>query len=562
VTRRWLPGALLGGLLAYLVVLPLGLLLVSSVKPSGFALDEGWTLKHYGAVYLDPGFYRLLANTLVFAFGSLALALTLGLVLAWLVERSDMPARGLVRGLVILPMATPPILLAIGWVMLLSPRTGVLNDALRAAFGLAAAPFDIFTFPGMIFVEGLSLVPSTFLILAPALRNMDPSLEEAALTSGSGVGFMLRRVLLPLLLPAILSAAVFLLIVGFVVFDIPATIGMPNRIFVLSSRIYYLANDAPGGLPDYGRISAMTLLLLVLLVALALAYQRLTRQAGRFATVTGKGFRPRPFRLGAWRWPALAGVAVYFVLAVVAPFAVLLWTSLLPYQARATAEALKLVSLANHAELFANPRLLLAVQNSAVAALVAATVVAALSALISWVVIRTKSPGRRWLDTLAFLPIAIPGVMISVGLIYVYLTLKFVPVYGTIWIICIAYITIYLSYGTRVTNGTMLQLHRDLEDAARLSGASWGRTMRRIVVPLLMPALVAIWIWVVAHCLRELTAALMLQSKSNVTVPALLFDYWSGGEPNKAAAVGVWLMVVLVGIVALWQIAGRRGRAP
>lgn len=560
MTSRWLPGALLGGLVAYLVLLPLALLLVSSVKPSGFPLDAGWTLKHYGLVYLDAGFYRLLANTLIFAGGSMALALALGLALAWLVERTDLPARGAVRALVILPMATPPILLAIGWVMLLSPRTGVLNDALRGALGLATAPFDIFTFPGMIFVEGLSLVPSTFLILAPAFRNMDPSLEEAARTSGASVAFMLRRVLLPLLLPAILSAAVFLLIVGFVVFDIPATIGMPNRIFVLSSRIYYLANDAPGGLPDYGRISAMTLLLLVLLVGLAMAYQRLTRQAGRFATVTGKGFRPRPLRLGRWRWAAFAGVAVYFLLAVLAPFAILLWTSFLPYQARATAEALKLVSLANHAELFANPRLLLAVQNSAVAALVAATIVAALSALISWVVVRTKAPGRRWLDTLAFLPIAIPGVMISVGLIYVYLTLKFVPIYGTVWIICIAYITIYLSYGTRVTNGTMLQLHRDLEDAARLSGAGWAMTMRRIVAPLIMPALVAIWIWVVAHCLRELTAALMLQSKSNVTVPALLFDYWSGGEPNKAATVGVWLMVVLVLIVTLWQVAAARGR--
>ena len=558
--RRWLPTLAIGGLLGYLVIVPLVILLIGSLSPTGLPLDPGWTLANYARTYGNASFWRMAWTTAQFAFGSATLALAIGVAMAWLVERTDLPARGLVRTMIILPMATPPLLLAIGWVMLLSPRTGFFNHLLQGVFGLAQAPINVFSLPGMIFVEALALVPSTFLILSPAFRNMDPNLEEAAMASGARLPALLRRIVLPLLAPSILAAGSFLLLVGFLVFDIPGTIGMPVGIFVLSSQIVYLANDAPGGIAEYGQISAMAIFFLVILLAIAWGYQRATRQAGKFVTVTGKGFRIRPLQLKRWRWAAFGFVCLYFFLATIAPVGILVWTSLMPYQAPVSFEMLSQLTVSNHVEFFGNRRALSAAQNSLLIAVVAATAVALLSVVISWLVVKGRGPGRRTLDALSFLPISIPGTMIGVALIYVYLTLSFVPVYGTIWIIVIAYLTTYLSFGSRATHGVMHQMHSDLEEAASVSGARWGQRMRRILVPLALPAVAAVWIWVVAHCMRELSSALLLQGFDNKTLPVLLWGYWSGGEPNKAAAVGVWLVAAMLLMVAAWQVLARRGK--
>ncbi len=552
-----LPVLATGALLTWLVLVPLAVLIVSAFKPTGLLRDPGFTLAHIIDTYSSAQFWSLVAATLQFAIGSTAVALVLGGTLAWLTERTDLPAPALVRALVILPMATPPFLLAISWIILLSPRTGVINALLMGAFGLSAPPFNIYSLGGMIFVEGLALVPSAFLILAPAIRNLDPSLEESALTSGAGIGQLIFRIVLPLLLPALAGTAIFLMIVSFVVFDVPGTIGMPARIFVLSSQIYSLVADSPRGIPEYGKVSAMALMFTLGLLALTAVYHRLMRHANRFATVTGKGYRPRPFRLGRLRFLAIAAVVVYFLFAVLAPLLILLWTSLMPFQAPLSVAAAEMATLANHREFFANPFIEAATINSIIVAVVASTAVAALSLVTAWVSIKSQAPGRRVVDALAFLPLAMPGVLIATALIYVYLAVKIVPIYGTIWIIAVAYLTIYLSFGSRAMNGVVLQLHPELEEAARMSGAGLRDTVRRIIVPLTAPGLAAVWIWVFAHCLRELTAALMLQGADNATLPALLYSYWSGGETNKAAAVGVWLVLGLLAVVIVWQLLAR-----
>ena len=299
--RGVLPAVAIGLVLLYLVVVPLVLMVVSSFRPGGFPLDPGFTLRHYAAAYGDPRFWGLVETTLLFGIGSTAVALVLGIGLAWLIERSDLPGRGVLRGLVLVPMATPPLLLAIAWAMLLSPRNGAINMLLIDTLGLGAAPFNIYTLPGLVFVQGLALVPTAYLFLAPAFANMDPSLEEAGMICGAGNWSLVRRVLLPILRPSILSAAIFLLIVTLVVFDIPGTLGTPGRIFVLSTRIYYLVSDSPTGMPLYGQVSALAMLFLVLLLGLGWCYHHATRAAQRYRTVTGKGFRPRLFPLGRGR---------------------------------------------------------------------------------------------------------------------------------------------------------------------------------------------------------------------------------------------------------------------
>ncbi|MWD29008.1 ABC transporter permease subunit [Aquicoccus sp. SCR17] len=558
--EKWLPSLLMLGLLAYLVLVPLVILLVSSVKPTGMPLDPGWTLDHFAETYSDPAFYRMAGTTFIFAIGSAMGALTIGILMAWLVERTDLPARGFVRVMILLPMATPPVLLAIAWVMLASPRTGFFNEILSPLMGEGRHLFDIFSMQGMIFVESLSLAPTTFLILSPAFRNMDPNLEEAARTSGAGIFTMIRRVMLPVLFPSLLAATGLLLMFGLLVFDIPGTLGMPVGIFVLSSQIVYLVNDAPGGLAEYGPISAMAVFFLVILLMITWGYRRATRNASRYVTMTGKSFRIRPYKLRRWKAPAVTFVSLYFFFATIAPIAILIWTSLMPYQAGVSLDMIPKMTMANHMAFFANSRAMSAAQNSVIIGGLAATIVALLSVLVSWLVIRSKAPGRNLIDLLSFLPLAIPGTMIGVALTYVYLTLGSLPIYGTIWIIVIAYVTTYIAFGTRTTHNVMLQLSPELEEASRASGAGWFRTMRRVVVPLTLPAIVAVWIWVVSHCLRELSSALLLQGFDNKTVPVLLWGYWTGGEPNKASAVGLWLILAMIILVSAWQILSARGR--
>mgnify|MGYP000647164236 CR=1 FL=1 len=550
-------------LLFYLVAVPLALLLVASFTPTGLPLDPGWGVVHFRSVYGDPGFYALVGNTVVFALGCTVGALLVGGVLAWLVERTDLPFKGTARVTIALPMVLPPFLLAMGWALLASPRNGSLNELFKLLFGIDQGPLNIYSLGGMVFVETLALVPSVYLILSSAFRNMDPALEEAAMTSGARWPQMIRRIFLPMLAPALLAAAAYLLIVGFLVFDVPGTLGLPVGIFVVSSRIVYLATDQSGGTAAYGQIAAIGVTFLLLLLTLAWAYRRLTAQASRFVTVTGKGFRPRELKLGALTPLALGLVALYFVLSVVAPLGLLLWTSLTPYLAPVSWEMVPKLSLDQHIALFDNKRLGAASWRSVWISALSATIVTTIALLVAWAVLRGKGRGRQLIDTLSFMPLAIPGTMIGMALVYVYLTLSFIPVYGTAWIMVIAYVTVYLSFTSRAANATLIQLHPELEEAARTSGGTPAYTIWRIVLPLMLPALAGAWVWVVAHVMRELSTALLLQGDDNATVAVQLWSYWSGGEPNKAAAVGVWLVLAMTVVTIGWQwLSARRPVAP
>lgn len=553
-----IPFLVLFFILAYLVLVPLAILVISSLTPSGLPFDPGWTLSNYLTVYTDPQFWEMVWTTLQFAIGSMLGAMILGVSLAWLVERTDLPWKNSLRLFLSLPMAIPPFLLAIGWSLLLSPRIGFLNTLLQDLFNLESAPFNIYSLGGMIFVQALSLVPSTFLILSPAFRNMDPSLEEAAMTAGAGKFQLFTRIFVPLLAPSLLAASIFMLMVGFLVFDVPGTLGMPVNIFVLSSRIIYLATDSSGGMSAYHIISTIAVFFLVILLLQAAVYHRMTRNASRFVTVTGKNFRPRLFKLGEWKRPLQFLIFVYFAFATILPLGILLWTSLTPWLMTPSIEGLSLLSLDNHRAFFQNSLTISSLINSLVIGVVAATAVALLSVVTSWYVVRKGGKTGKIIDFLAFLPIAIPGTMIGVALVYVYLNLPSLSIYGSIWIIAIAYITTYIPFGTRSTNSVMLQMHKELEEAARTSGASWGRVMNKVVLPLTLPAAMAVWIWVIAHCIRELSSALLLQGGSNQTLPVVLWNFWVGGEPNKAAAVGLWLVILLFITMFIWQIWGNK----
>ncbi len=560
ISFKILAAAVVGLILTWLVLVPMALLVLSAFKPTGLIQDPGLTFAHIYKVYTDPDFWVLTLNTFEFAIGAALFALVAGGVLAWLVERTDMPGRRFFRSFAVLPMVMPPFLLAMAWVMLLSPRTGMLNHFYRMMTGASGPLFDINSIAGMIFVEGLAIIPSAFLILSPAMRNIDSSLEEAAYLSGASTWRVLRRVLFPLLRPAFLAAAIYLFVVCCIVFDVPGAIGMPSRIYVIATKSYSLLNDNPSGLPDYATVSAMGLMFIAILIGLALLYQRMTRQGSRYVTVSGKNFWPRLTSLGRWRYVAFAGVSVYFVAAIFLPLAILVWTSLMPYLVRPSFDVLKLLTLRKHVEFLNNPMALEAGLNSLIIALMAGTAVAALSLAVAWLVNKSKVPGRKILDIVSFLPLATPGVLMAVALMYVYLYFNGFGVYGTIWIVAIAYTTVFLGFGSRSMLSSVTQIHPELEEAAQTCGASPFLTIRRVIVPLALPALGAVWLWVFSHSLRELGAALTLQGLSNSTVPTVLYSYWSSGQPNLAAVVGVWLLIALIVTILVANFIGAKMR--
>jgi len=377
----------------------------------------------------------------------------------------------------------------------------------------------------------------------------------------------LRHVVIPLLLPSILAAGAMVFLVSLVVFDVPGTLGMPSRILVFSSEIYAAAS-APLGVPEFGRIGALSSLFMFFTFTLALFYNYMTRRAGKFTTVTGKGYRPKLIELGRWRILALAVIIFYLVLSLILPFVTLLWTSLLPFYQPFSWEALQMLSFEGYRTTLSLTRVHLALTNTFVVVVVTSMVVAIFSTVISWLIVHSHPYARRALDLLSFFPLAIPHLMLGLALIYVYLTLRFLPIYGTVWILVIAFVTTYIAFGTRTTNAAMFQLHQELEEAARVSGASRLRAFKEIIIPLIVPAMLNVTIWVAAHSMRELSAALMLRTSKSVVISTLIWEFWAeDSATTEAAVLGIVMILILllltvVGIIVFERTSRVRSSRP
>ncbi len=559
IPRGYALPVLLAVLLALLTVLPVATVIVASFRPSGLPLSEGWTLDHFVKVWSSAYSYRLVWQTLVFAAGSTLFGIALAAALAWLVERTDLPGRDFFRTGILMPMATPPLLLAIGWVLLMSPSIGIIPSMLAPVFGEGAKSLSIYNLPGMIFVQGLAYVPTSFLMLAPAMRNMDPVYEEAARTSGAAFGQTLRRVSFPFLVPALLSVTTLLMIVGMLTFDVPAVIGQRGNVNVMSSEIFNLMNPA-NGLPAYGEIAALNSTLFVLLAVGLWIYYRATQQSERFATISGKGYKATRFRLGRWRPVAAGFVTLYFLLAVVLPFLALLWTSLVPYFAGFQTKLLGELSFKAYETLLGQPRIWEGVINSTVIAIVSALATTVLALFVAWTIVRSKLRWVRLLDVMSMIPISVPFLMMGVALVFIFFGLRAIPIYGTVWIIALGHLIVFLPLAARMMQSGVLQVHRELEEAASVSGATFLQNIRRVVVPLLKPTIFALLIWLVVHSLREFSVAVMLIARQNEVLSTILYSLWDQGEPGQAAAIAVILMLVLGGLVAAFTSLTRADR--
>jgi iron(III) transport system permease protein len=549
---------LITGFLLLLILVPLVRLVLSSFQLGHPAMPEGWTLQNYVAAYSLPAFYSALGTTVVLSALGTIITLAIAILFAWLIERTDMPLRNLAWILILIPMAIPGVLFALGWALLLSPKTGTINLLLRAALEplgvqFTQGPLNIYSLGGLVFLDGLRGVTTIFLMVVGAFRMMDPSLEEAARVSKASSRGTFFQVTLPVLLPAVLTAAMYEFVSSMESFEAPLAVGLPAGIFVLSTLIYFTVRlQAP---VDYGLGSVFGVTYMFILLFLLWGYRRAVRSAERFTTVTGKGYRPRVISLGRWRYAALGMFIVYFLLTVLAPFLILLWSSLLPSYRPPSWEAASLLSMRNYFEVISRPHIISVVLNTLMLMGLAATTTMLLAFFVSWIVVRTKIQGRALLDGLLFLPHSIPGIVIALAMIMAYLTvpLNYLGIYGTIWIMAMGLIVSYIAFGTRLMNSSIVQIQKELEEAAYVCGATSTRTLLAITLPLLFPAFAAGWIWVSVHSLRAFSIPLMLASKRNEVFSVLMWQYWSDGDVPLAATLGVLLMIALLPLTLLMR---------
>jgi iron(III) transport system permease protein len=537
----WSLGLLVVVVLGYLVLSPLVYLVWR-----GLTTGQGFGLGNIAAAYNVPGTGEMLLNSFLFAGGSALVSTVTGTALAFFCVRSNAPMKPLLYAASIVPLIVPGILYTIAWVYLVGGNVGVIKRAFNTV-GLGFAVPDAFSLPGMILIDGLHLSPLVFLLMFAAFRSTDPSLEESAMMSGATVPQTVRRVTLPLVRPALLGAVLIMLVRGLESFETPAVLGMPSGTWVFTSRIYDALHTYP---IKYDQASIYSLSLLLITVAGLLLVQYMNRRGERYQTVTGKGFRPRPMDLGKWRWPVSIGFVLYFLIAVVAPLLILLWMSLLPFYQAPGLGPLASVGLGNYAELFTTRGITQSIKNSVILALTSATVVMLFTAVISWLVLKSKFRGRRLLDLLASFPLAMPGLVLGVALIFIYLRSP-LPIYGTLAILFIAYVTRYLPYGMRYSGSSLAQVGVELEESARMSGATWRDTFRRIVLPLMAPGLVAGWIYVVVVSVRELSSSILLYSQNTRVMSVTIWELWQNGQTGVLAALGVCMVVVLMALVGV-----------
>jgi iron(III) transport system permease protein len=541
-------------LTAYLVLPPLYSVIQTSLFTTKLTgeLDE-FTLRYYRDMFRELQVLGPFLNTVYFSVGSALLATLLGGLVAWIVTRTDSPLCGLGYFTAFASFGTPFILYTIGWLLILG-KAGPVNSWLRAFFDHSGPALNVYSMWGMVFVEALLWSPFVFLLLAASFRSMDPSLEEASAVCGARVWQTLRRISLRLMLPAFFSVLLLIFIRAFESFEIPALVGLPGDIRVLTTSILLDAQRMP---PTYGRAGAFAVLLMLVVAGTLYFYFRITREAARFHTITGKGYRPTLIQLGRWRYVTATGLLFYSFVLLVLPFLIVLWASLLPFYMQPSLEAISKFTLKNYVTAIHFPKITDSIKNSVLLGLGSATAVMVLTTLASWILVRTKLRGRWLLDLLTTLPLLFPGIVMGLAIMRFYLLVP-IPIYGTLWILLIAFVTRYIPYGIRYTHSGLLQLHRELEEAAYTAGSSWLDTMRRVTLPLLTPSFLGGWVFIFLLSAKELSMSILLVSPQTPVVSVAIFELWENGQVGELAAFGVIWTAILVSIAVAYYLFARR----
>jgi iron(III) transport system permease protein len=522
--------------------------------------DMAYTLGNYIETFTDAFVWRALFNTVVFSGLTLAVAMGIGVPLAWIIERTDFPGKTLVFSSMTIGLLVPGFATAIGWEFLLHPRIGMINTALMMIFGLKSAPLSITNLWGMGWVQGLGLAPVAFVMTSVVLRAMDPALEDAASISGARPYRALLRITLPLAWPGLLAAGIFIFMIGFAAFDVPAIIGLAGNVYTFATYTYDQMRP-PQGDPQYGAVSALSTIMVVVGLLLSWWYARMQRRAPQYAVVTGKGYRPRLIALGGTgKALAIGFVVIYLLLSQLVPLLVIVWTSTVQFPQPPTPQAIATMSLVNYAAL-SGAMIWRALKNTVELMILAPVITIAIAFSISWIVLRSQIRGRALFDFVAFLPLSVPSIVFSMAalLLALFVLQTVIPIYGTIWILLLVYVVSRISYATRITNSALIQIHRELEEQAQIAGAGLGGVMRHVLAPLLKPALGYAFIWIALLTYRELTVPVLLATNDNLPLAVLIWNMWFGSQFGQASAVVVIMLVAMMPLIYLgfWVSRGR-----
>lgn len=555
-TLRRLAGHLLVVTGVFVLVLPPLLALIvgafSAGRP-GLRLVPSWI--NVERAFGNAELANSLINSLLYATVSASIVVVLGAFIAWVIERTDSRIAPFAQMFSLIPILIPAVTLVSAWIMLLSPRGGLINLTSQAWFG-GGPPFDIFTFAGMIWVGVLQELPLAVLWLWPAFRAMNPEMEEAARTSGAGNVTVLLKITIPILMPALLGAWIIFFIYSLGALSVAVLIGLPSRIFVYATEIYLAVTRMPA---QYGLASFYSLLFLGVTVAAIAIYYRVVGNDGRFATVRGKAYRPRRISLGPWRTPIDLTLVVLIVLIAVLPILILTWNAFMPFPQLPSRESLSRASFANFVSALNYGPAVRAIWNSLWIGVVAGVATTLLGVLIAWLRLRGRDDWRLIVvaEQAAMAPIAIPGVIVGVSLLWFWLWIP-IGVYASPWILMIAYAILHLPYAIRITSSGLIQLHSELEEAGRVSGAGLLLVARLIVLPLLAPTLTAAAVYCSLRAFREYAASLFLTSPGTEVFAVVVLDMWQSGNTNILAAYTVMVMLLLAALIGLANFFGNR----
>ena len=537
-------------IIGLLVLIPLFFLLYGSFfTPAYRGQVAQFTLKNYLRAYMDPESYSYLFNSFIFALGHTCVAVVLGTFLAWVVERTNTPGKRVVSALALIPLMIPGILETIAWIFLASPKMGLLNVMANSFLGLKAGLFNIYSMWGMIWVSGLHWSPFVFLTMAAAFRSMDPALEEAALMSGVNMMKTSWCVTLPLCIPALMGSCLIMFVRGLELFETPALLGLPAGIQVFTTKIFLAVRRYP---PQLGLAAAYAVIIMAITCILIYFNQQILNRSHRYGTISGKAYRARVMHLGHGKYVVLALVVIYFVLIIGLPLIILCWSSLLNYYEPPSFQALSHLTIKNYAFLFEREAVGRAFWNSTFLAIGTAVGVMLLTAVAAWITVKSRIPGRWIIDSLISLPMTFPGLVMGVGLIWAYTVLP-IPIYGTIWILLIAYMTRYLPYRMRNYSAAMVQIRAELEKAAQVAGAPWQTIFYRIYLPLLKSGFLAGGSYILLVSIKELSSSILLYSHGSEVLAVIVWDWWQSGYMTEVSALAVVMICLIMGLSSLFH---------
>lgn len=528
-------------LVAGLTVVPPLFFLIRTSLVSESIPSSAPTFEHFVRLF-QLSSWNVWRTTLLYAVGGSCLAVVLGVSSAWLIARTNAWFQRTALFSAYLSLAAPVMIKTIGWILLLGPNTGLLNIWLRGVFGLPESPIKIFTLGGMIAFEGIFWFPVVLILSTPIMSRINPALEEAAAIAGAGPLQRFFRITLPLAAPGLLAVLFLTMMRALESFEVPLLIGGPGNLQTFTTAIYQTINT--GFLPRYGDASAYAVTLLALMAAPLFVYSHIVRRGTRYAVVTGKGYRSAQLDLGKWRIAA----GLYLLLlptVLLAPLAILLWASFLPTYATPSWSDLSRMSFENYRYVLTRPLTVGGLWNGLWVATLSATAVALFAFLAAWIVVRRREQLRWLLDALGSFPLVFPGIVLATALMIQFLSVRAIPIYETVWIMILAFFIQYLPYGMRFGYAGFLAIDQQLEESAVASGAKLFTLLRRIVLPLALPSLATIWIYVFLHSIRDLSIPVMLSGPNSQLIAGVILDLWNDGNIPQVGALSVLLAVAV-----------------